>query len=101
MYESRRHPPLSRAKFARRLLRHAAMAFAVLAISLVFGMAGYERYENLAWRDAFLNSAMAPGRSALLESATPSQLCASADCGPTCTARWNASSARASSFVSR
>ena len=36
---------------------------------------------------AFLNSAMAAGRSALLESATPSQLCASADCGPTCTAR--------------
>ena len=61
MYEARRHPPLSRGQFALRLLRHAAVACAVLAVSLVLGMAGYEHFENLAWRDAFLNSAMLMG----------------------------------------
>src|SRR5260221_12836241 len=47
---------------------------------------------------AFLNSAMAPGRSDFSERATPSQLCASADRGPTSTARRNARRARGYSF---
>ena len=61
MYERRLHPPISRARFARRLLAHAAVAFAVLMVSLCLGMAGYEHFENLPWLDAFLNSAMLMG----------------------------------------
>src|SRR5262245_9710079 len=47
---------------------------------------------------AILNSATAPGRSDFSERATPSQLWASADCGPTSTARRNSSRARGYSF---
>jgi hypothetical protein len=61
MYESKRHPPIARAHFIRRLLDHLAAAIALLAISLFAGMAGYEHFENLAWRDAFINSAMLLG----------------------------------------
>jgi hypothetical protein len=61
MYERRHHPPLSRAAFAWRLVRHAAAALLLLGLSLGIGMAGYEYYEQLAWRDAFLNAAMLLG----------------------------------------
>ena len=33
----------------------------LLALSLLIGMAGYHNLEDLAWRDAFLNSAMLLG----------------------------------------
>ncbi|HSH88088.1 MAG TPA: hypothetical protein VK958_12655, partial [Methylophilus sp.] len=33
----------------------------LLLLSLAIGMAGYMHYEQLAWRDAFLNSAMLMG----------------------------------------
>ena len=61
MYEPRRTPPLSRRGFARRLLNHFALAALLLAFSLALGMAGYEYYEHLPWRDAFLNAAMLLG----------------------------------------
>jgi len=41
--------------------RHAAAAFALVAVSVAIGMAGYEYFEGLAWRDAFLNTAMIAG----------------------------------------
>src|SRR2546428_2409323 len=31
---------------------------ALVAVSLLAGMEGYEHYEHLPWRDAFLNTAM-------------------------------------------
>ncbi len=37
------------------------MGAAVIVFSLALGMAGYEYYESLPWRDAFLNSAMLMG----------------------------------------
>jgi hypothetical protein len=61
MYESRRHSPLPRRAFLRRLALHFGIVCALAAGSLLIGMAGYEHYEGLQWRDAFLNSAMLLG----------------------------------------
>lgn len=61
MYESRARPPLSRAHFIRRILLHFAAAAALLLVSIAIGMAGYEYFEGLPWRDAFLNAAMLLG----------------------------------------
>ena len=40
---------------------HMAAALALLLGSLALGMVGYEHFEQLAWRDAFLNAAMLLG----------------------------------------
>ncbi|MBH9577263.1 hypothetical protein I7X39_10175 [Inhella sp. 1Y17] len=61
MYESRRHAPIPRAHFMRRLLGHFLVALGLLAASLLAGMAGYAYFEQLPWRDAFLNAAMLLG----------------------------------------
>ena len=61
LFEHRTQPLLSRAEFARRLLRFAVAAALVIAGSLALGMAGYRAFEHLAWIDAFLNSAMLLG----------------------------------------
>lgn len=61
MYEHRRTPPLSHAQFLRRVVRHALGAVLLLALSLLFGMAGYMGFERLSATDAFLNSAMLLG----------------------------------------
>ena len=61
MYETKSQKPLQRAHFLRRLAAHGAVALALLAFSLAVGMMGYMYFERLAWRDAFLNSAMLLG----------------------------------------
>jgi hypothetical protein len=61
VYEHRRQPTLSRQLFLWRLLRHFALASLLLILSLWAGMFGYEHYEHLAWRDAFLNASMLLG----------------------------------------
>ena len=61
MYESRRQPPLSRARFTRRLLAHVAVAMGLVFFSLGVGMLGYVVFECLPWEDAFLNAAMLLG----------------------------------------
>jgi hypothetical protein len=61
MYESRKQSPLPRALFVRRVVLHFAIASALLLGSLALGMAGYMVFENLAWRDAFVNAAMLLG----------------------------------------
>jgi hypothetical protein len=43
------------------MARHAAFAILLLAFSMAIGMWGYEHFENLPWRDAFLNSSMLLG----------------------------------------
>ncbi len=58
MYEAKTHPPISRPRFVRRVALHAAGAVSLVVVSLALGMAGYEYYERLSWRDAFLNAAM-------------------------------------------
>lgn len=61
MYESRHHPPLPRRHFLARVGLHGAVAFALILGSLLIGILGYEHYERLSFRDAFLNSAMLLG----------------------------------------
>jgi hypothetical protein len=43
------------------MARHASFAFALLLLSTAIGMWGYEHFEHLPWRDAFLNTAMLLG----------------------------------------
>ncbi len=47
--------------FWRRMFNHFLIAMAILGFSLGVGILGYERYEDLPWRDAFLNAAMLLG----------------------------------------
>ena len=54
IYEKRHHRPLSTQRFVSRMLNHVVG-------SLLIGRAGYEYFEGLAWRDAFLNAAMLLG----------------------------------------
>lgn len=61
MYEPKAHRPIPRHRFVWRVLRHAAAALALLLLSLLLGMAGYAYFEQLPWRDAFLNAAMLMG----------------------------------------
>ena len=61
MYETRKQSPISRPLFARRVALHFAFAMGMIVGSLALGMAGYMYFETLAWRDAFLNSAMLLG----------------------------------------
>lgn len=61
MYEHKAHQPIPRKRFVKRVLLHIAAALVLLLFSLLLGMAGYEYFERLPWRDAFLNSAMLLG----------------------------------------
>jgi len=61
MYEHRRKPPLPFPQFLLRLLKHALFAQVLVLFSLGIGMWGYEHFEDMAWRDAFVNSAMLLG----------------------------------------
>jgi len=60
-YEPKHVRPISTRRFIMRLLRHGLAAAALIAASIAVGMAGYEHYEHLAWRDAFLNTTMLLG----------------------------------------
>jgi len=61
LYEHRSTRPLTHVQFVRRMARHGVVAGAIIVFSLAIGMWGYGRYENLAWRDSFLNAAMLLG----------------------------------------
>ncbi len=45
----------------RRTLKHLAIALGVLGFSLAVGIWGYEHFEHMSLRDAFLNAAMLLG----------------------------------------
>jgi hypothetical protein len=47
--------------FWQRTLTHLAISLGLLGVSLGVGIWGYEYYEDLPWRDAFLNAAMLLG----------------------------------------
>jgi hypothetical protein len=61
MYEPRDHPLLSRAKFARRVGRHLALALALVGIALGIGVLGYHFLGELGWIDSLLNASMILG----------------------------------------
>ena len=61
MYEHRKQPLLSAAKFTRRVIRHFALALLILAIGLGIGVLGYQCLERLNWIDALLNASMILG----------------------------------------
>jgi hypothetical protein len=61
MYEPKTRAPIPQHHFIKRVLRHALAAVVLLLLSLALGMAGYEYFEDLPWRDAFLNAAMLMG----------------------------------------
>jgi hypothetical protein len=61
MYEHKREPLLTPAKFKRRLVRHASIAMGIVAGSLAMGVIGFHILSGLAWIDALLNAAMLLG----------------------------------------
>lgn len=61
MYEQKKHPPISKKSFLKRMFFHVVVAFSLLLLSLAIGMTGYEYLEQLEWQSAFLNAAMLLG----------------------------------------
>ncbi len=61
MYESRKHPLLSRAEFAVRVARHLGLALLLLGSSLGIGVMGYHALADLNWVDSLLNASMILG----------------------------------------
>ena len=68
MYEPRHQKPLPRRYFVRRLIIHFIGSLVLIVVSLFLGMVGYHYYEELPWRDAFLNAAMLLGGMGPVES---------------------------------
>jgi hypothetical protein len=60
-FERRSEPLLPFRDFLGRLATSAAVGFAVVAVSLLIGMAGYRFIVGLGWMDAFLNASMLLG----------------------------------------
>jgi len=58
MVEHRSKPLLPRREYYRRIARHAALGFSVIAVALGIGITGYHFFEKLPWIDAFVNAAM-------------------------------------------
>ena len=57
-FEKRHDPLASPAVFSARLRRNGIWAVAVIAVSIIAGMAGYMAFENMSVVDAFANAAM-------------------------------------------
>ena len=58
MYESKAKPPLSWRQFAHRMLGHAALGAATIAVALALGICGYHWSEGISWIDALLEASM-------------------------------------------
>jgi hypothetical protein len=61
MFERRGQPMISRAEFARRVARFAAIGLAIVVGSWAVGACGYHFLQGLGWLDAVLNAAMILG----------------------------------------
>ena len=60
-YETKNERPIAWAHFIDRLMKHGAIALALVVISLAMGMAGYMGFEKEKPIDAFLNASMLLG----------------------------------------
>jgi hypothetical protein len=60
-FEHHAQPVIPAERFMVRLAHSGAIAFALIIVSLLVGMAGYRWLEGLAWIDTFLNAAMLLG----------------------------------------
>lgn len=60
-YEHRQTPVISRQRFVQRMLRHIAVAIALISIAWALGIIGYHVTENFSWLDATINAAMILG----------------------------------------
>jgi hypothetical protein len=60
-FERKSDPLVSREDFLRRLGRNATVALSIIGVSLVVGVVGYRTLEDMAWIDAFVESAMLLG----------------------------------------
>src|SRR5206468_13035687 len=58
MYEHRKQPLLSTAKFLKRVARHWLAGFGVLVFGLGVGSLGYHYIAGLSWIDSLLNASM-------------------------------------------
>ena len=58
MYESKTEPLLPLRQFAHRMLGHAAIGAAIIAIALLLGIVGYHFSEGIPWIDALLEASM-------------------------------------------
>ena len=61
MYERHSEPLLPIRQFVYRFIRHALVAFAVIAVALGIGIFGYHYFAGLSWLDSFLNASMILG----------------------------------------
>jgi hypothetical protein len=61
MYEHRKQPVLSTARFLERVARHWLAGFGVLLFGLGGGVIGYHYIAGLSWIDSLLNAAMILG----------------------------------------
>ena len=61
MYEHRKQPLISTAKFLKRVARHWLAGFGVLAFGLGVGILGYHYIAGLSWIDSLLNASMILG----------------------------------------
>jgi hypothetical protein len=61
MYEHRKQPLLSTAKFLKRVGRHWLAGFGVLGFGLGGGVVGYHYIAGLSWIDSLLNASMILG----------------------------------------
>jgi hypothetical protein len=80
MYEKAKEPLAAAPLFARRVLRHTAVAAGVIVLSLAAGLVGYHHFEGLPWIDALLNASMLLGGMGPVDAlhTTPGKLFASA-----------------------
>ncbi len=56
---SGKHLPLPSVRsFVYKIFRNLLIGFAIIGVSLGFGMIGYSHFENMSWTDAFINASM-------------------------------------------
>jgi len=57
-YEHHQTPVISRQRFVQRMLRHIAVAIALISIVWALGIIGYHVTAHFSWIDATINAAM-------------------------------------------